>query len=191
MKNVLTAIDKYQKLSSKNKELLIHKFEPVFMKKGTVLIDELELSPYLFFIEKGAIKTYYIDETGAKKLVWFGFEGDICFSMSSYIDIPYIHETIELFEDTQFYRVKIEDIKALFNTNCDWANWGRCFIEHIFATTIKEMDEYKSRTTKERYHDLLEHNANIRERVLLKDIASYLGVSPVTISRLRKDFKNT
>jgi signal-transduction protein with cAMP-binding, CBS, and nucleotidyltransferase domain len=187
MRNVMSAIDGYYKLSSQSKDLIIDKLEPIRMKKGDVLIHELTKSPYLFFIEEGAVKNYYIDEKGNKKVVWFGFEKDICFSLSSYIDMPYMHETNELIEDSIFYRVKISHVKSLFNKHCDWANWGRCFIEYIFAKTVKEMDEYKSCTAKERYQDLITHNPNVRERVPLKDIASYLGVSPVTISRLRKD----
>ncbi len=183
----MSAIDGYYKLSSLSKNLIIDKLEPIRLKKGEVLIHELEKSPYLFFVEEGAIKTHYIDEEGNKKVVWFGFEGDICFSLSSYINMDYINETIELIEDSLFYRVKVKDVKAMFNEYCDWANWGRCFIEYNFAKTIKEMDEYKSRTAKERYFDLIRTNPNVRERVPLKDIASYLGVSPVTISRLRKE----
>lgn len=186
----MSAIDGYYKLSSLSKDLIIDKLEPIRLKKGEVLIQELEKSPYLFFIEKGAVKTHYIDEEGNKKVVWFGFEGDICFSLSSYINMDYINETIELIEDSLFYRVKVLDVKAMFKEYCDWANWGRCFIEYNFAKTIKEMDEYKSRTAKERYFDLITNNPNVRERVPLKDIASYLGVSPVTISRLRKELGN-
>jgi hypothetical protein len=104
--------------------------------------------------------------------------------------MTYVHETTELLEDSLFYRVKIAYVKALFNDHCDWANWGRCFIENVFINTVKELDEYKSLTAKEKYLNLIENNLNVKNRVPLKDIASYLGVSPVTISRLRKELGN-
>ncbi|MBD0399980.1 Crp/Fnr family transcriptional regulator [Flammeovirga sp. EKP202] len=189
MRNVLSVLEKYYSLSDENKALIVNEMEAFRLKKGDVLIQELEKSPYMFFIEKGAVATSYIDEKGNKKVVWFGFESDICFSISAYIDVAYLPETIELLEDSQFYRVKISHVKALYQNHTDWANWGRSFIEHNFATTIKEMDEYKSRTAKERYQELIKHKPNVRSRVPLKAIASYLGVSPVTISRLRKEIK--
>ncbi|WP_321516573.1 Crp/Fnr family transcriptional regulator [Marinifilum fragile] len=187
MRNAISAIDRYYKLSKQSKNLIIHEFEEVRMKKGEVLIHESIRSPYLYFIEEGAVKNHYIDEKGNKKVVWFGFEGNICFSMNSYININYIHETTELLEDSLFYRVKINHVKALFKDHCDWANWGRCFMESVFINTIHELDEFKSLATKEKYMKLIENNQDVKERVPLKDIASYLGVSPVTISRLRKE----
>lgn len=187
MRNAISAIDRYYKLSAQSKELIIQEFEEIHMKKGEVLIHENIRSPYLFFIEKGAVKNHYIDEKGNKKAVWFGFEGHICFSLNSYIDMNYIHETTELLEDSFFYRVKINHVKELFKDHCDWANWGRCFMESVFINTVHELDEFKSLTTKEKYIKLIEGNRNVKERVPLKDIASYLGVSPVTISRLRKE----
>ena len=186
----MSCLDEYYKLSNQNKALIVDNLEVIHLKKGAVLIPELTLSPYLYFIEKGAVKTYYIDEKGNKNVVWFGFEGDICFSISSYINVPYIHETIELFEDSIFYRVKIDYVKSLYNKYLDWSNWGRCFIEFNFAKTVKEMDEHKLLSAKERYKSLIKNKGKVRERASLKDIASYLGVSPVTISRLRKEIKN-
>lgn len=187
MKNVLSAIEKYNKLSDDDKKLLLDKLEPVRLKKGETLIHELEKSPYFYFIEEGAVKTNYIDEKGNKKVVWFGFEKDICFSQSAYFNVEYVNETIDLLEDTLFYRVKIKEIKELYNQYCSWANWGRNFIEFHFTETIKEMDEYKSRKAKDRYIDLINNKPHIHMRVPLKEIASYLGVSAVTISRLRKE----
>jgi CRP-like cAMP-binding protein len=187
MRNVISAIDRYYKLSSQSKDLIINELEEFRLKKGDVLIHENIRSPYLYFIEQGAVKNSYIDEKGNMKAVWFGFEGDICISLNSYIDMNYMHETTELLEDGLFYRVTINHLKALYKDHCDWANWGRCFIEHVFINTAHELDEFKSLTAKEKYLRLIEGNQNIKERVPLKDIASYLGVSPVTISRLRKE----
>lgn len=187
MRNVRSAIDRYYKLSDPSKNLIINELEPFRLKKGDVLIHEHGPSPYLYFIEEGAVKNHYIDEKGNKQAVWFGFEGDICMSLNSYINMSYMHETTELIEDSLFYRVKISHVKGLFNSHHDWANWGRCFIENVFIKTVKELDEYKALTAKEKYLNLIGNNKNVKERVPLKDIASYLGVSPVTISRLRKE----
>lgn len=191
MRNVLSAIDRYYTLSNPSKKLIIDELEAIRMKKGTVLIHDHSPSAYLYFIEEGAVKNYYIDEKGNNQVVWFGFEGDISFSLNAYINMPYIHETTELIEDSLFYRVKISHVKTLYRDYCDWANWGRCFVEYIFIQTVRELDENKALSAKERYLKLIGHNQNVKERVPLKDIASYLGVSPVTISRFRKELDNS
>lgn len=187
MKNVEQFLDRHYQLSPQSKELLFEQMEIYKLPKAACLISEVELSPYLYFIEKGAVKNHYIDSDGNKKVVWFGFEGDVCFSLNSYMDCEYIYETHELLEDSTFYRVRIDQMKKLYQNHLDWANWGRCFMEYCFVKLVKEVDEYKSRTATERYQDLVGNQTQINERVPLKDIASYLGVSPVTISRLRKE----
>ncbi len=191
MRNVLAAIDRHYKLSTPSKNLIIDELEAIRMKKGEVLIQDHNPSSYLYFIEKGAVKNYYIDEKGNKQVVWFGFEGDISFSLDSYMNMEYLHETTELIEDSLFYRVKIKHLKTLYKHHCDWANWGRCFVEFIFIRTVKELDSNKALNAKEKYLNLMGNNQNVKERVPLKDIASYLGVSPVTISRLRKELDRT
>lgn len=189
MKNASLAINKYYPLSNESKNLIVSELETVRLRKGEVIIHENSPSPYLFFIEEGAVKNHYIDEKGNKKVVWFGFEGDICFSLNAYINKSFMHEQTELIEDSLFYRVNISHLKTLYQNHCDWANWGRCLIEDVFLKTVSEQDECKALTAKEKYVHLIRHNLNVKERVPLKDIASYLGVSAVTISRIRKDLE--
>lgn len=185
MNNILTALDKYQTLSDEAKELFIPHLEQIELEKGSVLIAELQVSPFIFFIEKGAVKNHFIDEKGNKNVVWFGFEGDMSFSLSAYFDIPYYHEQHELIEDCLLYRMKIKQFKQLYFKNHEWANWGRCLAETHLVKIFKEIDEHRPLNAKERYLHLINSNPNIQNRVPLKDIASYLGVSPVSISRFR------
>jgi signal-transduction protein with cAMP-binding, CBS, and nucleotidyltransferase domain len=187
MRNTTSAINQYYKLTKESQAQIINELEAISLKKGDILIRENVNSPYLYFIENGAVKNHYIDEKGNKKVVWFGFEGDICFSLNAYINISRVHESTELLEDCLFYRVKISFIKSLYIKSLDWANWGRCFMEHVFINAVTELDEFKSQTAKEKYLNLIGNNQNVKDRVPLKDIASYIGVSPVTVSRLRTE----
>ena len=187
VKQILKTLDKYGKLSKESKALLTEMLEPIDIEKGFELIPELHVSPYIFFIEKGALKNHYIDEKGNKNIVWFGFEGDMCFSLSAYFDIPYYHECIEVLEDSLLYRTRVKSFRELYQTSIEWSNWGRRLAEHHLIKLYYEIDEHRPMTAKERYQNLIENNQNIQERITLKDIASYLGVSPVTISRFRKE----
>jgi len=187
VEQILKTLDKYSSLSNEAKDMLIAMLEPINIEKGFELIPELQVSPYIFFIEKGALKNHYIDEKGNKNVVWFGFEGDLCFSLSAYFDIPYYHECIEVLEDSLLHRARVKTFRQLFKNNIEWSNWGRRLAEHHLVKLYHEIDEHRPMTAKERYLNLIENNPNIQERVPLKDIASYLGVSPVTISRFRKE----
>lgn len=159
------------------------------IKKGETLIPELQTSPYVYFIEKGAVKTYSIDEKGNKEVVWFGFEGDMCFSLSAYFDVAYQLETFEILEDSLLYKTDVAYFRHLHQTHLAWSNWARRFAEVHLVELFLEIDEHRPLNAKERYLSLLKKNPHIQDRVPLKDIASYLGVSPVTISRFRKEMK--
>jgi CRP-like cAMP-binding protein len=187
MKNILKMLDTTFKLSLEAKNLLINKLEPTSYKKEALSFSNFEISNYAYFIESGAVKNHYINSEGDKTVVWFGFEGDICILLTKYLDIEHYPASFEFLEDTAFYRIKISDLKHLYATNIEWANWGRKLAEIQLIKTYKEIDEYRLMDAKKRYLHLIQNNENIKNRVPIKDIASYLGVSPVTISRFRKN----
>ena len=187
MKNILKMLDTTFKLSIEAKNLLINKLEPISYKKEDVAFSDFEISNYAYFIETGAVKNHYINNEGDKTVVWFGFEGDVCLLLTKYLDIEHYPASFELLEDTQFYRIKLATLKSLYACNLEWANWGRKLAEIHLIKTYKEIDEYRSLDAKKRYLHLIKNNENIKNRVPIKDIASYLGVSPVTISRFRKN----
>ena len=187
MKNILKMLDTTFKLSSEAKNLLINKLEPISYKKEDLSFSNFEISNYAYFIETGAVKNHFINNDGDKTVVWFGFEGDICVLLTKYMDIDYYPASFEFLEDTDFYRIKLTTLKLLFAINIEWANWGRKLAEIQLVKTYKEIDEYRLMDAKKRYLHLIQNNENIKNRVPIKDIASYLGVSPVTISRFRKN----
>lgn len=187
MENCLKALDKYYKVSDYNKQIFIDHLEAFELKKGNLLISELEDSKYVYFIEKGAVKDHYIDKKGNKSVVWFGFEGDLCCSLSAYFNIPHYQSCMELLEDCLFYRIDINFFRDLQTHDLEWANWGRALAENHLVQFYLDMDENRLLNAKERYFNLLEKNKQLVKRVPLKDIASYLGISPISISRFRKE----
>ncbi len=186
MKNILKMLDKTYSLSLQAKELLTNNLEKVNYKKEDLSFSDFEISNYAYFIETGAVKNHYINNNGDKTVVWFGFEGDICVLLTKYLDIEHYPASFEFLEDTVFYRIKLSHLKHLYATNMEWANWGRKLAEILLVKTYIEIDEYRLMDAKKRYLHLIQNNENIKNRAPIKDIASYLGVSPVTISRFRK-----
>lgn len=95
--------------------------------------------------------------------------------MKSYVHKETGYETIELLENSILYEVKISDLKQLYTSNLEIANWGRKLAE-IGLIKIEELfisRQFKSPS--ERYQDLMRENPEILQRVPLKIIASYLG----------------
>ncbi|MCL3779235.1 Crp/Fnr family transcriptional regulator [Prolixibacteraceae bacterium JC049] len=178
-------LDQYYPLSKVTKELLLDKLQRVEKKKGSFIFKQGEKSNQLFFLIKGAVKAYNFNRNGLEEVYWFCFEGDLCCCPYSYAhDIP-AHDNNVLYEDSIFYSIDIAYLKELYSHNLEWANWGRCFAEEMNMVITQYMDEQRFMKAKERYDFLLKQYPDITQRVPLQDIASFLGITPVSLSRIR------
>ncbi|BDD11124.1 DNA-binding protein [Fulvitalea axinellae] len=187
MENTLRTLRRFGRLSTANIEAFAAQLERVELPRNTELIREGEVSPYFYFLEKGATKTNYIDEYGDKKAVWFAFEGELLFSFSAYFAVEGHQESIELYEDSVLYRIPLRKLRYLYDTDLEWANWGRLISERFLGKVLTEMDRNRFVKAKDRYRWLIESRPDIHKRVPLKDIASYLGISKESLSRIRKE----
>ncbi|RZK48415.1 MAG: Crp/Fnr family transcriptional regulator, partial [Pedobacter sp.] len=96
---------------------------------------------------------------------------------------------IELLEDCRLYKIKIADLLALYSVNIELANWGRKIVEAELIATEKRLIDRLFKTATERYHDFSIQTPELIKKVALKHIASYLGVTQVTLSRIRATIK--
>jgi CRP-like cAMP-binding protein len=184
---LLEILDSYYPLTTEDKELLLKKLVKVKKKKGDFLYKNNDKEAYIFFLIKGAVKAYNTNKDGVEEVYWFGFEGDICFSPQNYTNNMTYNENLVLYEDSVFYRIDVAYMKSLYSDNCNWANWGRCMAENLVVLMSDFADSQKFLRAKERYNLLLKEIPQIAQRVPLQDIASFLGITPVSLSRIRKD----
>jgi hypothetical protein len=116
---------------------------------------------------------------------WFSSEGAVIVSIRSYTEQAVSYETIELLEDSSLFRLPLQALRDLYSTDIHLANWGRVMVERVWQQTEQQLIARQFRTAEERYADLLEHNPQLIQRVALGHIASYLGITQVTLSRVR------
>lgn len=138
----------------------------------------------LYFIKKGIVRAFTEkDETSIT--FYFGLEGDPVLSMKSYVSREKSYEDIELLEDSEFYQFDGEALEALYNEDLSIANWGRKLAEIELVRTEERLIARQFRTAAERYADLMQDMPELLKRVSLGHIASYLGITQVSLSRIR------
>lgn len=167
---------------------LIAEMSLVEMPKNTLLIDAGQVERSIYFIEKGIARAY-CEGRDNQITFWFGMEGDFVFSYNSYINGKPGYESIELLENCRLYEIKNQVLQALFKENTDLANWGRKLAE---LELIKLEERYIARLFKsatECYRELISVSPRLVQRIQLGYIASYLGVTQVTLSRIRAELK--
>lgn len=173
-------------LSSQSIQLIADKMQLIQLPKNTTLIDADKVEKKLYFIKKGIVRAYIIDD-GKEITFWFGKEGDLILSMRSYVENKISYETIELMEDCELYEIKSSDLQLFYATNLEIANWGRKLAEIELIKTEERFISRQLGTAIDRYKKLLEENPSLINRVQLGYIASYLGISQVTLSRIRAE----
>ena len=151
--------------------------------KGTKLISEGKRHGYFYIILKGGVKSYYSKES-KEVCMWFAFENEAMGTTTTYEGFP-SKETVELLEDSELIRFKIEKLKELTRTDLSISHLiNDLIIEHTLCIE-ERLYQLQFMTSEDRYKVLLETTPEILQKVSLTDIASYLGLSRETLSRIR------
>lgn len=168
--NVITAIEEVsQKMEFPKKHILL--------KKGKVC-------NYLYFIEKGAARNFF--EEAEKELTNdIVMEGELLVSFSSFISRQPSIETIELLEDTTLFAIHYDDLQNLYREYPIMERTGRMIAEHHYNSLAMKSYRLKFSNSSERYQYLFDNKIEIIKRVPIGIIASYLGMSIETLSRIR------
>ncbi|MEX6688030.1 Crp/Fnr family transcriptional regulator [Danxiaibacter flavus] len=159
--------------------------ERVQMEKGRILFKEGKIETDIYFIEQGAARAYCNTEE-SELTFWFGFEGDIVLSYNGYVYNKPGYESVELLENAILYKLKGEDLQELFNHDIALANWGRKLAEQELIKTEERFITRQSKSATERYQELLDTTPHLIQRVQLGYVASYLGITQVSLSRIRQ-----
>lgn len=179
-------IDEVYIISDNSKQLLMTSIKEVTLPKGLNILNSDKIERKVYFIKKGIVRAYTIFD-GDEVTFWFGQEGNSILSMRSYIEKKASYETIELLEDCVLYEIKMNDLQGLYETNLELANWGRKLAENELIKTEERFISSQLGTAIQRYKKLLIENPSLINRVQLGYIASYLGISQVTLSRIRAE----
>lgn len=186
--NIDHILDKIYPLSTTSKLKLKKNIVEVSFPKHHIIIRADKVEKKIYFIKKGIARTFSI--IGDEEITFsFGKEGDTIASLKSYIFNQKGYEKIELLEDCELYELNIEYLQKLFNENIDIANWGRKFAENELVKAEERLISRQLGTATERYTRFLKNYPNLIQRVPLGYIASYLGITQVSLSRIRTNIK--
>ncbi len=176
-------------LPAVSKAKLIEVVVEVEYPKGYRLLNADKVERNIYFLRKGVVRAY--THSGDDEITfWFGLEGDTVVSMRSYVGNQKGYENIELLEDSVLYKLNMAALNRLFSEDIHIANWGRKFAEQELLKTEERLIARQFRTASERYGELMRNHPELLQRIQLSYIASYLGITQVSLSRIRAKLKN-
>lgn len=181
-------LDTIYPLPAISKAALVATLQEVSYPKGHILLRAQKVETSVYFIKTGMVRAYH-STAETEVTFWFGQEGDPVISMKSYIENKKGYEDIELLENTVLYQISSQKLHALFNEDLHIANWGRKLAEQELIKTEERLIAMQFKTATQRYKDLLEQQPRLLNRVSLGHIASYLGITQVSLSRIRAEIR--
>jgi CRP-like cAMP-binding protein len=187
MQELFDHITHYHPLGADAREALHDCFEMITLSKNEHLLSEGQVCRHLYFLEKGALRGYY-NLDGKEITHWFGFEKDFVTSFHSFITQDPAVENIQLLEGSILWSISKETLTELFNRYHEIERLVRIVYEKYYIRLEERFVNAQFKTAAELYENLLAQTPHILERVPLGYIASYLGISSETLSRIRSKF---
>ena len=164
--------------------LLCRSMELVHYPKGHHVLEIGKIERDIYFISKGIVRAFTL-VNGKEVTFWVGKEGATIVSMMGYVKNEPGYETMELMEDSELYVIKRAKLQQLYNEDIHIANWGRRFADTELLDAEVRVITLLLATATERYRDLLDNQSDLLQRLPLGCIASYLGITQVSLSRIR------
>ncbi len=189
MNDILTHIDKYHKLSAASRAAFLDICTAKHFCKGSFLQQANESARYIYFIQKGVVGYYTTNEKGAITYKMFFAENSFVASTSAVVgNLPSDFAIIAL-EDCQVIRYSAAAFRSLYQTRHDIALFHIHYLEENWVVKKEPLEiALRNQTAKERYLKL-RADLSLYSRLKKHHIASYLGITPTQLSRIRKELK--
>lgn len=175
----------YYELSEEQAKELEDAFEAINFKKGEYVLKIGQFCQHLFLIVKGAVSYFRISQKGVKFNTWFSFENEIITDLESLVrNTPGVTDIVAL-EDCQMYAIHKNKLAALRKKFHLIETISRRLMEEYLIVNDKRTFSIQSNSAGDRYTELIELHPKLNERVSQTYIASYLGITKETLSRIK------
>ena len=181
-------VDSIHKMPSAFWEELSELLEIKTLPKKSVILKEGEVCDKLIYIISGMARAYYYSD-GNQVTAWFMKENDMIISVKSFFRQQPSNENIETIEDSIMVFLSYGALNHLNRKYPEYNIVGRILTEHYYVLSEERLFSMRLHLVEERYKTLLEMHPEIFKRAPLKHIATYLGMTPETLSRLRASTK--
>lgn len=182
------SIEEHVTLSDEDWELCKHSFRPKRMLKRQFLLQEGDVCRELAFVEKGALYSYSLDLSGTKHVIRFAFDGWWMANLQSFFTGQSTRLNIEVLEDSELLILDRQNHEMLLEKIPAYERYHRIIVQNAYVALQRRVENALGLTAEEKYERLIKESPAFLNRVPQNLIASYIGVSPETLSRVRGNY---
>lgn len=185
--DTLKNIYQHPAFSEEDLNLIFTKHERINYKKGDFFLKENEISNDYFVLESGVVRSFVYDINNDDITINFFTINDIIIEASSLFQrIPSI-ENIQAETDCVVWKISYDDFQELFLNIPALTEWGRAWMSYQLFYLKNRSVEMITKSATERYLDLIQEKPDVLKFAPLKNVASYLGITDTSLSRIRKE----
>lgn len=186
MEELKAFFNQFVKLTEDSWQYVISNINEQAFSKGDLLQAQDTICRHIYFVRSGIIRVYHIDENGKEITTRFTFPGQVITSYYSTISGEPTNENIQAISEGTAYLISYEEIQRLFDQFREIERLARLILEDYFIKSEGRIIDLQTLSAQERYDKLVKLHPEILQKVPLGYIASYLGITQETLSRIRK-----
>ena len=180
----LNFLEEIQHLSPESREAILSICSLVPIAKNQNLQEIGQTCRTIYFVKEGLARIFYLKD-GIEVTEYFAFENDLIVRAESLFTGKPSMKAIQALEATIFIGIPSDALFSLFDKHPDVERLFRKIIEQAYVHTVNRLEAIQFHSAEERYAQLLTEKPNLIQRISLKNIASYLGITQVSLSRIR------
>lgn len=183
---LLYYFNKWTKLTKDEEILALSYFENSRVNRKQSLLKAGQICRYIYFITKGCVRSFYIDKKGGEHIYQIRMDDNWIGDLGSFFSQSPSKYNMEALEDTELLRISFDNLNKLFGKIPKTERYFRIIFQKAYTNALERLNATMWETAKDRYDAMLIENPEIFQRVPLVYIASYLGITPESLSRIRK-----
>lgn len=185
--NFKNFIRKIMPISDKEFDETVIFFKEQTLKKGDYFVKQGNTCRQIAFVNKGILRTFYLNDKAEETTSCFCTGNSLTTSYKSFILQQPSILSIQALEETELLVIDAENLQKLYHSSIVWQTIGRTFAEREYIVMEQYASVLNNETAKEKYLRLLKEQPTVLQKAKIEDIASYLGVTRRTLSRIRKE----
>lgn len=189
--DLLRLVYKHPLFETKDLELLYDAHDKVHKSKGDFLLQKGQIANEYYIIENGLTRSYLYDYEGNEITTDFKGNNEVSIEVASIFQRIPTQEYIHCLTDCTLWSIKFEKFQELFHQIPAMREWGRSWMAYELYRSKKRATEMITEPATKRYLQLIQERPQIIQQAPLKHIATYLGITDTSLSRIRKEIAHT
>ena len=189
MEPLIRNLSRFVILGNDDIQIIQSLFTKKKFRKRHYILQEGDVSRWETYVVTGLSRTYEVDEKGLEHVIQFGPEDWWVGDLFSFLTETPTKFNVDCLEDTEVLQIAKADLELLYQKVPAVERYFRIIVQNAYIASVNRISSSLQKTAEERYHEFIARYPQIEQRVPNHQIASYLGITPQSLSRIRSSSK--